>query len=102
MKTSALRIINFICVLCVLVGCGKATNKEFVIISGSENSSLEPLLEPFEKKQKIDIVMKYKGSIDIEGWHDPVYRRELEMTGQVHALHYLKRCRGGDYVENPV
>jgi len=43
----------------------------------------------------------YKGSIDIEGWHDPVYRRELEMTGQVHALNYLKRCRGGDYVENP-
>ena len=25
----------------------------------------------------------YAGSIDIEGWHDPVYRDELEMTGQV-------------------
>ena len=23
------------------------------------------------------------GAIDIEGWHDPVYRGELEMTGQV-------------------
>jgi sugar phosphate isomerase/epimerase len=44
----------------------------------------------------------YVGSIDIEGWHDPVYRRELEMTGQVHGLNYLKRCRGGDYVPNPV
>jgi len=44
----------------------------------------------------------YRGSIDIEGWHDPVYRDELEMTGQVHALHYLKRCRGGDFVPNPV
>ncbi|KRF02301.1 sugar phosphate isomerase [Paenibacillus sp. Soil766] len=44
----------------------------------------------------------YKGSIDIEGWHDPVYRDELEMTGQVHGLHYLKRCRGGNYVPNPV
>lgn len=43
----------------------------------------------------------FKGSIDIEGWHDPVYRGELEMTGQVHALNYLKRCRGGDYVSNP-
>lgn len=43
----------------------------------------------------------YKGTIDIEGWHDPVYRGELEMTGQVHALNYLKRCRGGDYVPNP-
>ena len=37
----------------------------------------------------------YTGSIDIEGWHDPVYKEDLEMTGQVHALHYLQRCRGG-------
>lgn len=44
----------------------------------------------------------FKGSIDIEGWHDPVYKDELEMTGQVHALHYLKRCRGGQFVPNPV
>lgn len=43
----------------------------------------------------------YRGSIDIEGWHDPVYKDELEMTGQVHALNYLKRCRGGDFVPNP-
>ena len=44
---------------------------------------------------------KFKGAIDIEGWHDPVYRGELEMTGQVHALQYLQNCRGGSYVENP-
>ena len=43
----------------------------------------------------------FTGSIDIEGWHDPVYKEELEMTGQVHALKYLKQCRGGDYVKNP-
>jgi len=43
----------------------------------------------------------YKGTIDIEGWHDPVYRNDLEMTGQVHALNHLKNCRGGDYVPNP-
>jgi len=43
----------------------------------------------------------FQGSIDIEGWHDPVYRDELEMTGQVHALNYLKRCRGGPFVPNP-
>lgn len=43
----------------------------------------------------------YKGTIDIEGWHDPVYKDELEMTGQVHALNYLKRCRGGDFIPNP-
>lgn len=43
----------------------------------------------------------YRGSIDIEGWHDPVYRERLEMTGQVHALNYLKHCRGGAFIENP-
>jgi len=43
----------------------------------------------------------FKGSIDIEGWHDPVYKGDLEMTGQVHALNYLKQCRGGSYVPNP-
>jgi sugar phosphate isomerase/epimerase len=37
----------------------------------------------------------YQGSIDIEGWHDPVYRDALEMTGQVAALDHLKRARGG-------
>lgn len=40
----------------------------------------------------------YQGSIDIEGWHDPVYRDALEMTGQIHALNYLKASRGGAYV----
>jgi sugar phosphate isomerase/epimerase len=44
----------------------------------------------------------FRGAIDIEGWHDPVYRGELEMTGQVYALNYLKACRGGAYVANPV
>lgn len=43
----------------------------------------------------------YHGAIDIEGWHDAVYGGELEMTGQVHALKYLQRCRGGDFVPNP-
>jgi len=44
----------------------------------------------------------FKGAIDIEGWHDPVYKDELEMTGQVFALGYLQGCRGGDFVPNPV
>lgn len=43
----------------------------------------------------------FRGAIDIEGWHDPIYCDALEMTGQVHALNYLKRCRGGDFVPNP-
>ncbi|MCC7193442.1 MAG: sugar phosphate isomerase/epimerase [Phycisphaeraceae bacterium] len=44
---------------------------------------------------------KFKGAIDIEGWHDPVYQGELEMTGQVHGLNYLKTCRGGLFVPMP-
>ncbi len=43
----------------------------------------------------------FKGSIDIEGWHDPVMRRGLEMSGQVRALNYLRECRG-DFIPNPV
>ena len=45
---------------------------------------------------------KWQGSIDIEGFHDPVYRGEAELTGQVHGLNYLKNCRGGAWLENPV
>lgn len=43
----------------------------------------------------------FNGSIDIEGWHDPVMRDELEMTGQVAGLRYLKQCRG-EFIPNPV
>lgn len=43
----------------------------------------------------------WKGSIDIEGWHDHVYSGDLEMTGQVYGLEYLKECRGGEYIPNP-
>jgi sugar phosphate isomerase/epimerase len=42
----------------------------------------------------------FTGAIDIEGWHDPVYRDALEMTGQVHGLNYLKNCRTS-FVPNP-
>jgi len=43
----------------------------------------------------------YRGTIDIEGWHDPVYNGDMEMTGQVHGLNYLKQCRGGSFVPVP-
>jgi sugar phosphate isomerase/epimerase len=43
----------------------------------------------------------YSGTIDIEGWHDPYLRNDLEFTGQVAALKYLKECRGGEFVANP-
>lgn len=38
----------------------------------------------------------YQGTIDIEGYHDPVYSNpEWEWTSQLRALEYLKQCRGG-------
>ena len=43
----------------------------------------------------------YEDDICIEGYHDPVYSGEWEMTGQLHALRYLKWCRGGDYEPVP-
>ena len=42
----------------------------------------------------------WRGSIDVEGFHDPVYRDALETTGQTAALAYLRRYRGGDFVAN--
>ena len=43
----------------------------------------------------------YQGTIDIEGYHDPVYKDALEWTGQVAGLNYLKSCRGGDFIPTP-
>lgn len=42
----------------------------------------------------------WRGSIDIEGFHDPVFEGPLETTGQVAALEHLQRCRGGRFVAN--
>jgi hypothetical protein len=37
-----------------------------------------------------------------EGWHDPVYRDALELTGEKRAVDDLKACRGGTgFVANP-
>lgn len=35
----------------------------------------------------------YTGTVDIEGFHDPVFKDDREIEGQVKALHYLKECR---------
>jgi len=41
----------------------------------------------------------WRGAIAIEGWHDPVYKDELEITGQVQGLQYLQACRGGPFID---
>lgn len=35
----------------------------------------------------------YKGTIDIEGWNDPIYRGERELEGQIRGMEHLKTCR---------
>lgn len=36
----------------------------------------------------------YAGEVLIEGFHDPIFRRELEEKGQLLSLDYLRRCSG--------
>ncbi len=43
----------------------------------------------------------YEGCVSIEGYHDPLFRKDWEFTGQLHALSYLKWCRGGSFSPNP-
>ncbi len=43
----------------------------------------------------------FEGDICVEGYHDPIYAGDWEMTGQKHALSYLKWARGGDFTNNP-
>ena len=44
----------------------------------------------------------YASDITVEGYHDPYYRHEWEMTGQKHALDYLRWCEGGDFIDIPL
>jgi len=60
--------------------------------------AVEPRHPGFGDSNWTDIISElrrggYSGTIDIEGWHDPVYKGTLEMTGQIHALRHLKMCR---------
>ncbi len=44
----------------------------------------------------------FKGSADIEGYHDVVHFDDMEWTAQLESLKYLKCCRGGtEYFEGP-
>ena len=41
-----------------------------------------------------------RGDLVVEGFHDPIFKDDREWAGQLHALQYLKWCRGGTEV-NP-
>lgn len=57
-------------VVLLAVGCGgdrphQPVRSKLVIISGSENENLEPIVEEFARSQNLEIEIKYRGSVDI-------------------------------------
>ena len=49
-----------------LSGCSQGgADKKFVILSGSENETLAPILDQFGADNRVNIKMVYKGSVDI-------------------------------------
>lgn len=56
------RVLFFILVTLFFIQCAKT---DFVILSGSENEPLEEILKDFGSDNGYNIVMKYKGSVDI-------------------------------------
>ena len=71
-------------------------DRGLMLLSGYDTTIDLTLKGPRRQLYKIN-----KDDICIEGYHDPVYSGELEMTGQLHALNYLKWCRGGDFTPTP-
>ena len=49
----------------VFSGCTSIGRVTINIVSGSENETLEPIIEEFEKKYNVNVKMHYKGSVDI-------------------------------------
>ena len=49
----------------LLLACSPAERNSLSIVSGSENKSLEPLLERFERQERVDLRLSYLGSVDI-------------------------------------
>jgi Ca-activated chloride channel homolog len=59
-----LRTAILIIALMVATACS-LTRTDFHIISGSENTALEPILKEFGRKHGANVIMHYKGSVDI-------------------------------------
>lgn len=57
-------LIILIFIMTSVAGCALDSQK-FVILSGSENLTLEPIIQDFARQNDVNIEMKYKGSLDI-------------------------------------
>ena len=62
-KKSCMLIFFMLILTCILASCG--FKSQFVILSGSENTTLEPIIQEFANRKNIEIKMNYKGSLDI-------------------------------------
>src|SRR5215472_18008122 len=49
----------------LLSGCGQSSISTFTIVSGSENRTLEPIVQAFCKERKVACSFEYMGSLDI-------------------------------------
>ncbi len=49
----------------LLGGCGESPINTFTIVSGSENRTLEPIVQAFCREQKVACTFEYMGSLDI-------------------------------------
>lgn len=52
-------------VLAALSSCGESSHQTLEVISGSENKTLEPLIQEFARENNCKINMHYKGSVDM-------------------------------------
>lgn len=57
-------LISLLLLVLLFTGC-TGPKQMLNIISGSENKTLEPLIKEYASKNNIDIVMHYKGSVDM-------------------------------------
>ena len=85
----------------------QARGASVLLLTASPSFYLEPLKTMLGveavigTRMNVDDRERYTGDICVEGYHDPIYKKDWEMTAQKHALNYLKWCRGGDFIPNP-
>jgi len=66
MKNMVISMMASLLAALFIAGCGgNSGTRDIVILSGSENEPLAPILQEFGQKNRINIVMQYKGSVDI-------------------------------------
>jgi Ca-activated chloride channel family protein len=65
-RMNLVRVLSLaVCLSGILNGCGPIPITTFTIVSGSENRTLEPIVQAFCKEQKIACTFEYMGSLDI-------------------------------------